>query len=362
MSRTYQTSSIEYANARIRGHRKDLFKAADYDSLLASESVDRYVVSLGGTKYRSFLDEVLVLHKGIDAVGLATSQFVIAEFKMCLDLMPEQYKKSLLVLGSYWDYQDFKMVVRSVRAGVSKDEIVSQFSGPATTIDRDLLTVLANQENLEDLMSIAYMRSVPFIKGIRLEDEVVVIPEAYIEFEAMLDQAYFENALNELGAFSERKSLVKEYFQEQIDLRNLMTILRIVRSASSFTEEGEEAFYFIEGGDLIPDLAYFKELAELGSVEELSAVLRPSPEKKVLAKEIPEYILSDSLASINRALEIHFLKDLVKRGKRDLLGPGLATAYMLALIAEAQNLRLIAHAKSFGISEETVREELVLLA
>lgn len=360
MSNPRQPQTIEYANARIRGHRTKLFKLDALESLLKHESFESFLVALGGTKYKRALEQNLTLYKGATAVGKASSDYILSEFRFVDSLLDEKQGLSIRALGAYWDFNDFKLVMRGVHAGAARDDLIKAFVGPGVAISRENLTVLANQENLEDLVSLALVMGVPYFKGMPELNESHYIPEAFAELEAQLDKAFFNNVMEALKKGSENE-LIRRYFIGQINKRNLMMLARLIRADISFSDAQDAERYFLAGGTLISEVEQYFELSKLTGLDQLARALRDSREGKIMKAELGEYYLSDSLSSLDRALDTSILSELIGIGKRDLFGNGIALAYLLSLYNEIRNIRLVAHGKSFHIDAADIKKEFIVI-
>lgn len=360
MSALRQAQSIEYANARIRGHRTELFTHEQFERFLNLENFSSFLTALNGTKYRRDIENALALHNDVTAVGYASSEYILREFRFIDGMLEADLRESLRAIGAYWDYGDFKLVLRGVHSGASREELIRSLQGPGIAISRTDLAVLASQESIEELISMAKLMKVPFLSDMHGLQESHIVPEAFAEFEASLDKAFFATNIQNLKK-RKHNELVREYFIRQINKRNLMTVVRLIRADIAFESIEDADRYFLEGGTLFKDVTEFKEVSEYTNLEDVAKHLRTHPEGKILRQELAEFYISNSLSSLDRALEIEMLKKVTQIGKRDLFGNGIAIAYLLSLENEVRNLRLLAHGKSFGIPSDEIRREFILL-
>lgn len=355
-----QVQSIEYVNARIRGHRVELFTHDQFERFLNLESFSSFLTALSGTKYRRDIENALALHSDVTAVGYASSEYILREFRFINEMLDQDLGEALRAIGAFWDYGDFKLVLRGVHSGASREELIKSLQGPGIAISRTNLAVLASQESLEELISVAKLMKVPFLSYIHELQGSYVVPEAFAEFEASLDKAFFATSIQNLKN-RKHNELIREYFLRQINKRNLMTVVRLVRADIGFESIEEADRYFLEGGTLFKSVAEFKAVSEYANLEDVAKHLRTHAEGKILRQELAGFYISNSLSSLDRALEIEMLEKVTKVGKRDLFGNGVALAYLLSLENEVRNLRLLAHGKSFGIPSDEIRKEFILL-
>ncbi|MBK5211539.1 MAG: V-type ATPase subunit [Coriobacteriia bacterium] len=354
-------STIEYANARVRSHRARLFKQADYDDMMGQASLEQLRVYLGFTKYASDIEENSLTRTGASVVGFAVNSFLQNEFEWVSKFYTTAKRRLIDAIAGEWDFADLKTVVRGIYSGTSPEEIIASFSGAGIVISREALSMLAKQKSLQDAVALASTLNFPYANALRLGAERFAITEALVEFEASLDQAYFAWALGLLDHRRGRNSVVYTYIREKIDIRNIMTLARVIVSNETFGTRNEAARYFLIGGTAVTDAKMFARLAALPSLEDLARALGTIPLRKVIRSEIAEYLISDSLSELDRALNLYSLRKVVKIGHRDLAGVGLPIAYLLALENETIDIRIIAYAKAYGIPDSMIREEIALV-
>lgn len=354
-------STIEYANARVRSHRARLFTQADYDGMMGQASLEQLRVYLESTKYASAIEANSLTRKGASVVGFAVNSFLQNEFRWVSKFYTPAQRRLIDAIAGEWDFSDLKTVVRGIYSGTSPEEIIASFSGAGIVISREALGMLAKQNSLQDAVTLASTLNFPYANALRLGAERFAITEALVEFEASLDQAYFSWALDLLNHRGGRGSVAYTYIREKIDIRNIMTLARIIVSNETFGTRDEAVRYYLAGGVAVTEEKTFARLASLSSLDDLARALGTTPLRKVIRSEIAEYLISGSLSGLDRALNLRSLKKVVEVGHRDLAGVGLPIAYLLSLENETINIRIIAYAKAYGVPDSMIREEIALV-
>lgn len=385
-------AGIDYANARVRARRAKLLRAGDYTTLLEQPNLESVLAELNHGKYAEDIERSMVALSGAPVVGRATGDFFTRELALVLKLYSPKEGRALMVLAAMWDIEDLKTVVRSAYAGQPAATTIASFRGGGVTIGHDELAMLAREQSVEAVVATASTLSLPYAAALRAGAKQYAASKTLSDFEAAIDREYAEWAAGELQA-AKGGGLAGEYVQRMIDVRNIMTALRLLSSggvgqslsaaasasaASSHVQaragrqENASAAapttsvrefirtYFLPGGAAL-DVPHFRRMLNSGSVEESINALASTPYARTLRHVLGEYALSGSLAEFERVLTQLVLRETVRVGKRDLLGMGVPAAYLLSLQAEVANLRVIAHGKAFGIPNEMLSKELNLV-
>lgn len=352
-------STVEYASARVRSHRAKLFKAPLYDELLNAESLKAIQEILESTKYRKVLSKHTLKSSGARAIGDAVDEYLTEEYQFCRRFYTDSQAVSLEVLSGALDIVDLKTVIRGKYAGASYDEIVATFFGPGLCINRPTLLLLAKQESLEDVVLTATTLNIPFAAAIKLGAERFAISNALSEVELSLDQAYFSWAFEKCHRQKENETPIVSYLRDRVDVQNIMTVARFVVAQSFAGEPPALATYYLEGGVVFPTLKMFKKAAQASSIDELLTFIKVPRFAHLVQSQLAEYNISDSLASLDRILNVDVVMRAINAGKREIESIGVSVAYLLALENEVKNIRLIAHAKAFKLQAPTIRKELV---
>lgn len=352
-------STIEYANARIRGHRARLFDAALYEDLLNTHTLDEVINILDATKYRASLSKELLFHSGALAVGYAAAEYLSEEYRFCAKFYTYQQERSIDVLAADFDVQDFKTVIRGKFAGASYDDIVEHFAGSGLYISRAQLRSLARQKTLEDVVSTALALNIPFAIELKVGAEQYAISEALIDFDMSLDQAYFAWARKQTDHMSPMTSPIRAYVIGRIDAQNIMTLARIATTYEATVPVRDVERFYIPGGSVFSTLKEFLKASEVHGIEALSQRIKNPRFSRIIMQQSAEYHLSGSLVSLDHALLQHIRSAAISVGKMQIDQVGVCVAYLLALENEVTNVRLIAHAKAFNVENDDIKKELI---
>lgn len=386
-SRMLGGASVDYANARVRGRRAKLMRGVDYEPLLGASDLASLLAELSHSKYADDIERSMLSLTGAPIVGRATGDYFARELALVLKLYDAREGRSLLALAAMWDIEDLKTVVRSAYAGQPAAVTIASFRGGGVTIGHDELALLAREQSVEAVVSVASTLNLPYARALRDGAKRYAVSKTLSDLEAALDRQYAEWAAAELDAAPHGGGLAGDYLRRMIDVRNIMTAMRWLasggiavagdgalaaggRTSAKGRQQGAadtvgvpgEARDFVKGyflpGGAEVDVSRFRRMLAAESVEAAIPVLAATPYARILRSVFGEYALSGSLAEYDRALSQRIVSDTVRTGKRDLLGMGVPVAYLLALEAEVANLRIIAHGKAFGIPNAMLSKEL----
>ena len=352
-------STLEYASARVRSHRARLFDEKMYADLLNADSLRALHELLESTKYRAVLSKHSLQTSGARAIGDAVADYLREEYFFCQRFYTDAQAVSIEVLSGALDIVDLKTVIRGKYAGSSYDDIIATFFGPGLCIERSALLLLAKQESLEDVVRMAVTLDIPFALAVKLGAERFAISNALSEVELSLDQAYFSWAFEKCSHQAERKTPIISYLQDRIDVQNIMTLARFVVAQKFAGEPPALATYYLAGGTVFPTLKKFEKAAQALSIDEFATFIKAPRFAHLVQSQLAEYNVSDSLASLDRTLNVDVVMHAITVGKREIENVGVSVAYLLALENEVKNIRLIAHAKAFKLHASVIRKELV---
>ena len=353
-------STIDYGNARVRSRRTGLLGTAGLDRLVEAPDLGALVRELSRTRYAPYIEKHALTAPAATAVGLASAEMLADEYRRVVSFYPSDLGRRLVVLAAAWDIEDVKSVLRAAYAGQPTEQTVASFIGAGVTIARRDLIMLAGEESVGDVVSLASTLHMPYARTLRKAAARYAEGQTLAALESVLDQEYARWATAEFRAMRDGGGSAGFYVATRSDARNIMVALRWLRAGNRIGEDATPRSlansYLLEGGRAV-DYARFRRLVSAGSLERAADQLVGTPYGKMVAAELPESVLSDSLAPIERVLSTAGLAKTVREGSRDVLGMDLPVAYLLALQTEAANVRVLARGKAFGIPAEMLNAE-----
>ena len=359
MTRVQQRpAGMEYANSRIRGSRVRLLDESHYDTLLAQPDLAGVIRTLASwPQYRPYIEDAALTKEGTVLVSTALQAKLVDEYGFVYELMPEAERRQLRALVGIWDAEDLKSIVRGKSAGVPPEEIIESLTGLGQAIDREDLKILARQEDLESVVGTAVSLGMAFSSGFSEALIEYQAEGALSSFEREIDRTWAQSSAKEVSRWRVKGGPVHEVITSEIDILNITTAMR---AAATDREIEDLDRFFLPGGERI-DEAEFLRLASLGDALAVLDAL-PMAEWGAARRAANEaYVLRGTVSAMEQAIRASVAQGRIKRFGRDILGFGVAVGYLLSVLYEVRNIRVIAYGKRFFVPDDMIRRELVLV-
>jgi V/A-type H+-transporting ATPase subunit C len=166
----------------------------------------------------------------------------------------------------------------------------------------------------------------------------------------ILDAACFE-AMLDLARHSGVK-FAETLVVQRIDLTNLVTCLRRMRSSDRYVGEVLPREFFLEGGSLSYD--FLRGLCQAGEEEFWTRIGYSAYERVVLRDA-----RSASIGAVERACD-HFFMHTVRSARMIPFGAEPIVAYLIATEFEVKNLRILLSGHEISLSQKEIRERMRL--
>jgi len=359
LAQSLSPGGTPYANPRIRVAHQRLLSRDEIESYLHERNFDAFFKRLSEGPYAAPLATALLTHSGIEAVSSALATDLHTSYAWVYRLSNDHYRKLLTALAAKWDILDLKTIIRAKTSGVplSSDRIA--FLGIGAQIAPDAIKALSRQENITDVVNLALTWGLPYGEAFSEGLEAYSLKENVAQFELKLDHAYALWACSQLRGTGAAAQYARRVFGQWIDTLNIDTLIRL---AETVDEIEKPLSYMLPGGlylskNLFASMITVKDITDL--VEALGKVLPAY--RAALSAGFGSYGLTGHLSEIERALEVRLIRQTIKEGSRDILGFGVALAYLTAKENETTNLGIIAHGIYRGVSPRIIEKDLVLV-
>ncbi|MFW6448994.1 MAG: ATP synthase A1 subunit C [Halobacteriota archaeon] len=358
-------SNPAYVNARVRARRAALLDESDYRKLvrMGPNEIARF---LEETEYEREVNELGARHSGVDLVEYALNANLSRHFDDLLDWADGRLYEDVARYLRKFDAWNLKTVLRGRYTGADRASVEADLIRGGEFTDAELDRMLA-AEDVEAIVEVA--RGSIFYEPARDALEAFEETGLLIPLENAIDRAFYQNLVGDgdlaetlgggrldairLGT-SSPQDLYREFLVAEIDFLNVRNALRIARSGA----EVDPTEYVIEGGRLFTP----RELARLArDLDELVAAIRDSIYGDELSEALDALEDAESLMEVERSIDRALIAYGDRLGSRYPVSVCPVIAFVLAKEQEVQNVRAIARGREAGLSEEEIREELVLL-
>ena len=338
-----------YVASRAKSRRKKLADLARMRQLI-NQSTDQLTASVSSMGYADEVNLYAGKLTGADLVEAALTHNLEAELLDILKMCNGKIRDIVEIYTSRFEYQNAKVVLRSVVNEVSIEKVSNSILPDLNEINTPWLKII---ETADDLRSAALqMRRKPFGSNLKALPEDARLSE----YEDALDRHYFKSALKSLKANNPATRYLKDYLAMEIDHRNMLNILE---SDSIGTSSEETSKLLIPGGKILPSRSFSTIAA--GGKSALTDILRTSARFdmahfETLLDEVVKSRSLDSIVTWFKEREYKFMK------KMSYLHPisALPIVYYVAMkVQEVADLRIIVRGRFAGLPAEVLEAHIL---
>ena len=338
-----------YVASRAKSRRKKLADLARMRQLI-NQSTDQLTASVSNMGYADEVNLYAGKLTGADLVEAALTHNLEAELFDILKMCNGKIRDIVEIYTSRFEYQNAKVVLRSVVNEVSIEKVSNSILPDLNEINTPWLKII---ETADDLRSAALqMRRKSFGSDLKALPEDARLSE----YEDALDRHYFKSALKSLKANTPATRYLKDYLSMEIDHRNMLNILE----ANSIGISSEETSkLLIPGGKILPSRSFSTIAA--GGKSALLDILRSSARFdmahfEMLLEEVAKSRSLDSIVTWFKEREYKFMK------KMSYLHPisALPIVYYVAMkVQEVADLRIIVRGRFAGLPAEVLEAHIL---
>ena len=338
-----------YVASRAKSGRKKLADLARMRQLI-NQSTDQLTASVSSMGYADEVNLYAGKLTGADLVEAALTHNLEAELLDILKMCNGKIRDIVEIYTSRFEYQNAKVVLRSVVNEVSMEKVSNSILPDLNEINTPWLKII---ETADDLRSAALqMRRKPFGSDLKALPEDARLSE----YEDALDRHYFKSALKSLKANNPATRYLKDYLAMEIDHRNMLNILE---SDSIGISSEETSRLLIPGGKILPSRSFSTIAA--GGKSALTDILRTSARFdmahfETLLDEVVKSRSLDSIVTWFKEREYKFMK------KMSYLHPisALPIVYYVAMkVQEVADLRIIVRGRFAGLPAEVLEAHIL---
>jgi V/A-type H+/Na+-transporting ATPase subunit C len=341
--------NYEYANARIRALKGQLFDRAAYAELAALTRLDDLIAHLAQSPYAAAIDTALGRYNGLRAVMEGCRLHQAYSYHQLRSFFDDQGSRLVGLLLARWDLFNLKTLLRGQRADVAPDQILESLV-PAGDLDERALRALVHEPDTRATVDLLWAWNSAYGRSARVALDKYTATNDWSVFETTFDGLFYVAILDGLGG-SKNEQLVREFLAREIDATNILSALRLRQALAVATPVLAQRFL---GGGTI-SRAWLVRLAREPRDDTARNTLRAAP----LAGAFIGIERLD-IGGAQRALERHLLRFGLEFFTRDPLTVAPAIGYLTAKRVEAGNIRLIAQGLAVGASRAEIEHELMV--
>ena len=342
-------ANTAYVASRAKSRRKKLADLARMRQLI-NQSTDQLTASVSNMGYADEINLYAGKLTGADLVEAALTHNLEAELSDILKMCNGKIRDTVEIYTSRFEYQNAKVVLRSVVNEVSIEKVSNSILPDLNEINTPWLKII---ETADDLRSAALqMRRKSFGSDLKALPEDARLSE----YEDALDRHYFKAALKSFTGNQPATRYLRDYLAMEIDHRNIMNILE---SDSIGINSETTSKLLIPGGKILPARSFSTIAA--GGRSALMDVLRTSSKFdmahfETLLEEVAASKSLDAVITWFKEREYKFMK------KMSYLHPisALPIVYYVAMkVQEVADLRIIVRGRFAGLPSELLEAHIL---
>jgi len=306
---------------------------------------------LGESLYKKEINELEVTAKGFERIDLALNRNIATIYQQILGYCEGDLLTMLCAYLQREDVWNIKTILRG-KSYNAKPEAILKALRSAGKYPEDYWQGIVQksktvQEAIDLLKGNEYFEIISaFRQDWELHPDVC---------ENKLEQAYYHMLLSSVHSRSEPNRLFLDFIREEIDLVNIKTLLMTKYES---VESSTVASMIIPGGKISEKTMQL--LINTEGFPQFLEELHKIPEYQAIRDTIGSIQQTNSLSHVIRTLEKNHLTKATKKSYLYPLSILPVLDYFIRKRIEVENLRILARAKEKGLSEQVIRELLVL--
>jgi len=337
-------SNYAYAATRVRARRSRLLGPESYAQLLNMEfsEIARYIQDL---EYRREIDKYGATLRGADLLEAALLDNRSTEIGEVIGFCTGDLRMGVAAYAERYNVRAIKVLLRGIFDKVNSEELLKQVS-PMSNSQLELYTLIVASENIESaveqLEDTKYYELLQEALENRKSDSLQPLEDA-------LDKAYYQDLVSSLPSSGAADRIYRGFVQIQIDVANLKTVMRLRHRGL-----GGHGELLISGGTIDETL-----LIATNTVSDIIPILEGTVYQEVL-QPIIENFENSGLNRAIQALENHVSSTSRRYSYLYPLSILPILDYLLRKEREVRNLRTIVRGKDLELSNERIKEIMVI--
>ena len=339
------TSNYAYLATRVRAMKSKLVPKETYPRLMnmGISEITRFIQE---TEYKREIDELARTYSGVDLIEHGLNRNLAETFTKLIKISEGEPNHLITEYLRNYDVWNIKTLLRGKYYNASADEIKEALVS-AGQLSYTFLSELAGKQSYSEVISVlestVYYPILKEYDGTNLSD-----------IENRLDKMYYNGLFNVIGeSKSKDRKLFAKFIRTEIDIKNIKTLFRLKKAGVS---QDEIVDLIIDGG-LELSTNNIQKLLPLSYDDFIQALDQYS-----FWDSISDAVNSDtdSLINVETQLIKHSLKSASSFSHVYPLSIVPIMDYIISKRNEVNNLRIITRGKAANLSDEIIKNQLVI--
>lgn len=342
------------AYGRIKVYLTEFLSDDILRRLADSATVEDISAMMYSTFYREDMEQFSALHKGVDLLNMAINHRIIVRNRVALFAAPTPAREIIRAYLSKWDIENIKSVISSKYMGYEikesesflisfRDVPIGLFGGAMSHDDfKGLMSLGSIDEIVNRLSNFGYGQDVmQQMDRYRKSGDIGILLSA-------LDAHFYFRLSDSLKFYNGDEGPLRRFINEEIDVRNIMVILKGVDLGVEFDRLKEA---LIPMGNI--SVASLQDIYSSGFIEQSIEKLKAHyPGMEEALKEYSENRRLEVFESLMRAELYRKYLDVFSQ---QALSAGFTFYFIIKSELERERLRSIIFGKYYGLSGERIR-------
>ena len=352
---SFKRSNYPYSVTRVRAMKAKLIKKEEYSRYLNMD-IEDIIKNIEELDYKNDIDELSRKYKDITLIEHSMNRNMANSFQKILKITEGDLNNILQSYLKKYDIWNIKTILRGLSNNIKTEQILETLI-TAGSLRYTFLSKLLNS-NKDEIIN--WIKKTEYSKLIYFENENINLPKTENE----LDKYYYSKLFEEIGdPFTSDKKYFVNFIKRTIDIKNINTLMRIKKekllnqkSSHLINKENILEFMIKNGKEL--SIQKLKKMISL-SHEEFIKELRHTS----YWKYIQLYINNNNIETknIENSLLKYNLKDTTIKSHQSIISIIPILEYIIYKDNEIRNLRIILRGKSSNLSNDIIKQEMVII-
>ncbi|MFP3279117.1 MAG: V-type ATPase subunit [Candidatus Micrarchaeota archaeon] len=333
-----------YSATRVKAMESELIAPAVMKNIIQAKDVGSMLSLLSQTSYKKELEQFGGIKMSSEMIDFALSKNLALNVSKLITITPTEDKEITRAIVGKWDIYNIELAIEAKYSKKSFEEIARYIIdyGP---YNANVIKEAFREASVEGLISKLSINS-PY------KD---ILSEAFDEFKKsgdalkanmLIDKLYYQKLGSLMRKIEELSPEAAKIIKLEIDMRNLLNLIRGKHYALKFNEISES---LIKKGSL--------------SIEELQSIYEHAKNEEEIARNAKVFDLSNEIEIYKKegrlfAFEIGMKNQILSKGikmlSHTLLSFGTILAYAYIKGIEVLTLRIIIKSKQYALPQEEV--------
>ncbi|MDO9518100.1 MAG: V-type ATP synthase subunit C [Methanosarcinaceae archaeon] len=339
------SSNYAYFATRVRAMKSKLLPKEIYPRLM-NMGISEITRFIGESGYKQEIDELARTYSGVDLIEHGLNKNLAETFTKLINISEGEPNYLLTEYLKNYDVWNLKTILRGKYYDASTDEIKESLVS-AGQFSYTFLSELAGKSSYGEV--IAALEGTEYHSILKDYDEINLSV-----IENRLDKMYYDGLFNIIGeSKSKDRKLFATFIKTEIDIKNLKTLFRLKKAEV----DSDEILDLIIDGGLELSIKNIKKLLPLSYHDFIQALNKYS-----YWNSISDAVTSDtgSLINVETQLTKHSLKSASSFSHVYPLSIVPIMDYIISKRNEVNNLRIITRGKAANLSDDVIRNQLVI--